>query len=120
MGVRPTIIFPYSTELQAEGGNLRAQQTQLFPPGGNAPTGENDRTQNASTVTVRGQDEVKLQWQPPDETVVYQFVNQQGSLIFQVPSEQQLNLGREIAQELAQEATAKAPAAAQGEKDDGS
>src|ERR1700683_2643347 len=105
MSVSPALTYPTSTEPQAEPGQVRADQTppQAFPPSGNDSGEEVSKTQSAPAPAPRGQDEVKLQWQPPGETAVYQFVNQQGTLILQVPSEQELNLSREISQELAQE-----------------
>jgi hypothetical protein len=93
---------------------------QTFPPSGNDAAEEQSPAQSASTAAPRGQDEVKLQWQPPGETAVYQFVNQQGTLILQVPSEQELNLSREISQELAQKEAAKMQApVGEGGKDNG-
>lgn len=59
-----------------------------------------------SAVAVRPQDEVKLQFEPPGEIAVYQFVDQHGTLILQVPPQQMLDLARQISQELAQEARA--------------
>jgi hypothetical protein len=111
-----------SAEPPAEQENVRVEQAppQTFPPSGNDATGEDSPVQSASTPAPRGQDEVKLQWQPPGETAVYQFVNQQGTLILQVPSEQELNLSRQISQELAQEAAPKAAAVVgEGGKDHG-
>jgi hypothetical protein len=57
-----------------------------------------------------------MQLEPPGEIAVYQFVNQQGTLILQVPSEQILSLARQIAEELAVAAEPKqlAGSAAQG------
>ena len=51
--------------------------------------------------------------------MVYQFVNQQGAVIEQEPSEQELNQAREISQELAQEAARAEPAGVEGGKDNG-
>jgi hypothetical protein len=70
-------------------------------------------------VASRGKDEVKLQWQPPGETAVYQFVDQHGSLIMQVPSMQELNQAREISQQLAQKSVPKEAPAVEGEKNNG-
>ena len=60
-----------------------------------------------------------MQWNNTDRIMVYQFVNQQGSLILQVPSEQLLSLAQQISQELAQEAAPKEPAPVEGGKDNG-
>lgn len=59
-----------------------------------------------------------MQMEPPGEIAVYQFVNQQGTLVLQVPPQPVLNLAVEISQELAQEAAPKA-AGIEGEKDHG-
>lgn len=121
MSVSPAFGSPLPTESQADQGNVRVEQAppQTFPPSGNDATGEDSPAQSASNPVPRGQDEVKLQWQPPGETAVYQFVNQQGTLILQVPSEQELNLSRDISQELAQEAPKTQPVAGEGGKDNG-
>jgi hypothetical protein len=122
MSVSPTFPSPSPAEAQAEQGNVRVDQAppQTFPPSGSDSTGNESQAQSASTPAPRGQDEVKLQWQPPGDTVVYQFVNQQGTLILQVPSEQELNLSRQISQELAQEEAPKPQAVAgEGGKDNG-
>jgi hypothetical protein len=119
MGVSSAATLHPSTETQAEPGKVRAEQTPTFPPSGNPSPAEINRQQNSPAAADRGQDEVKLHWQPPGETVVYQFVNQQGTLIEQVPSKQELNLAREISQELAQEAATEKPAGVEGGKDNG-
>jgi hypothetical protein len=61
------------------------------------------------------QDEVKVQIEPPAEIPVYQFVNQQGVLVLQVPPQQMLNIAQDISQELATEKSA----AIEGGKDHG-
>jgi len=66
------------------------------------------------------EDAVKVQWNTSDQIAVYEFINRQGSLILQVPSEQMLNLASQISQELAQEDVAKEPLAGAGGKDHGS
>jgi hypothetical protein len=122
MSVSPALGSLQSAQPQAEQANVRVEKTppQTFPPTRNESNGEDSQTQSAESAAPRGQDEVKLQWQPPGETAVYQFVNQQGTLILQVPSEQELNLSREISQELAQETAPKTQAVAgEGGKDNG-
>jgi hypothetical protein len=121
MSVTPTFGSPQPTEPEAEQEKVRAvppqAPAQTFPPSGNDSTREVSTPQKAPAAAARGEDEVKLQWQPPGETAVYQFVNQQGSVILQVPSEQVLDLGREISQELAHEDAAKQTPAVEGGKD---
>jgi hypothetical protein len=77
---------------------------------GSASTPENIRSQNVFSAAVGSPDVVKVQMEPPGEIAVYQFVNQQGTLVLQVPPQQLLNLAREISQELAQEAATKSAA----------
>jgi hypothetical protein len=60
-----------------------------------------------------------LQWDTSDRIEVYQFVNQEGSLIVQVPSEQMLSIAREISATLAQEATSRDPVVNEGGKTNG-
>jgi len=71
-----------------------------------------------STRSGPAPDVVKVQLEPPDEIAVYQFVDQQGTLILQVPPQVLLNLARDISQELAAETAAKS-AAVEGGKDNG-
>jgi hypothetical protein len=60
-----------------------------------------------------------LQWDTSDRIEVYQFVNQEGSLIVQVPSAQMLSIAREISATLAQEAASKDPVVNEGGKANG-
>lgn len=107
MSVSPAFTFPPPTESRAEAGSVRPEQTRVVPPAGAVSIGEAGRSQKVETPAATPQDEVKLQWDTSDHVVIYQFVNQQGSLILQVPSEQILNLGREISRELAQQVAPK-------------
>jgi hypothetical protein len=101
MNTGPALVFPPSTEAQVEPGYVRAQRGPVLPGSGSGSIGETNRSQKSSTVASSSQDEVKMQLEPPGEIAVYQFVNQQGTLILQVPSEQILSLARQIAEELA-------------------
>lgn len=95
-------------------------QDQTFPPSGNASQDQVATPQSApETGGVESQDEVKLQWNSTEQIPVYQFVNQHGSLILQVPSEQMVNLARDISQEFAEEAAPKAATRAVGGKENG-
>lgn len=119
MSVGPTATFPPPTESQIGPGKVREAPPQTFPPLGNTSAGEGEQPQSAPVVRADQQDEVKLQWDTSDRIEVYQFVNQQGSLIVQVPSEQMLSIAREISTALAQEATPKEPAVNEGGKANG-
>lgn len=45
-------------------------------------------------------DVVKVQLEPPGEIVVYQFVDEHGTVVLQVPPRQVLELAKQISQEL--------------------
>jgi hypothetical protein len=113
MSVSPAVTFPSSAAPQGDQGQVRAEQIQTFPPSGGSSVGESAQQQTTPTSKARGEDEVKLQWEPPGNTVVYRFVDQDGTLILQVPPQQILNLAQEISQELAP----KPPAANEGGKE---
>jgi hypothetical protein len=119
MNIGPASAPRPSTQAQVEPGEVRAAQAQRTPAAGTSSNAENKPATAERTATPVPQDEVKVQWDTSDQTVVYQFVNQQGSLVLQVPSEQMLNLARQISQELVQEAAPKEPAGTEGEKSDG-
>ena len=59
-----------------------------FPPGsGGASIAETGRSQNPPTVGASPEDAVNVQWDSEDQIMIYRFVNQQGSLILQMPSQ---------------------------------
>jgi hypothetical protein len=120
MSVSPTHTFPPSPEDQAVPGNVRVAQEQTFPPSGDNPPEAVKPPESAPAADAdRGKDEVNLQWNAAEKIQVYQFVDQQGSLVLQVPSQQMLNQAGEIAQELAHDDAPKPAAGAEGEKDHG-
>lgn len=108
MSVNSALIFPPAAVYPVESGGVRAEALSI-PGSGTSSTGEISRQQIAPELPGSPQDAVKVQWDKPDQIVIYQFVNQQGTLILQVPSEQMLNLAHQISQELAQEALPKEP-----------
>jgi hypothetical protein len=55
----------------------------------------------------------------PGEIAVYQFLDESGSVIMQVPPEQLINLARQISQELTREAALRAPAGIEKGEDNG-
>jgi hypothetical protein len=87
-----------------------------IPGAGNGSARKNVPPQIPLVEGPSPEDAVKVQWDKPDQVIIYQFVNQQGSVIVQVPSEQMLNLARQISQELAQEAAPKLPVRVEGGK----
>jgi hypothetical protein len=113
MNTAPVLVFPRSPGSQVEPGGVRPGRPSPIPGSGSDSTGEIGPSQNAPATASAPQDEVKVQWDNSDQTVIYQFVNQHGSLILQVPSEQLLNIAHDISQELAQ-AAPKASAGNQG------
>jgi len=116
MSVAPTVTYPLSAEPLAGHGVVRPEQPGLIPNAGGSSNGETQYAKTAPFVPASPEDEVKVQWDQPDQVVVYQFINQQGSLILQVPSEQMLNIARDISQELAQAAAPKPLSGTEGGK----
>jgi hypothetical protein len=115
MSVSPTIRFPPAAESSDAVGGTRA----AIPASGGSSTGESNPIENAPSITASPQDEVKVQIEPPAEIPVYQFVNEHGVLILQVPPQPMLNIARDISQELAQQAITEKSAAIEGGKDHG-
>jgi hypothetical protein len=119
MSASPALTFPSSPEVQANEGKVRPQE-QTFPPSGSASADEIKPTHSASQSEGRlPQDEVKLQWNSAQQVPVYQFVTQQGTLILQVPSEQLLDLARDIAQEFDREPAFGTKDTVEGGKENG-
>ena len=110
-----------STDPAADAGAVRPAQTP--PILGSDSTGESNRPQADTSVTTVPQDVVKVQMEPPGEIVVYQFVDQRGTVVLQVPPPQLLDLAQQISQELEPKARVKVPAeemaAAAGGKSNG-
>jgi hypothetical protein len=119
MSVSSALIFPPSTADPVERGSVRAEPPSI-PGAGNDSNGENTSAQIAPAQVSSPEDAVKVQWNTAGQIAVYEFVNRQGSLILQVPSEQMLNLASQVSQELAQEDVAKEQLAGAGGKDNGS
>jgi hypothetical protein len=111
MGVSPALVVSASTSVEVEVRGVRSAQPAPHPLPGSDSSGERDDTQIQLPAPSVTEDEVKVQWEPPGETAVYRFLNQQGELVLQVPSQQMLNLAVDIAQELDQNA---APEQARG------
>ncbi len=119
MNTSPVIVFPPSNEAQGKPAEVRSPSPANTKSGA-APIKEIGQAQNSPSTVASEQDVVKVQLEPPDDIAVYQFVNQQGTLVLQVPPQPVLNLALEISQELAAEAAPKVPPATAGGKTDGS
>jgi hypothetical protein len=119
MNSGPVLVFSPPTESQVEKGEVRAQ-LPLLPGSGNTSTAEIGLSESSYPFTAGSQDEVKVHMEPPGEIAVYQFVNQQGTLILQVPPQPLLNLANQISQELAQEAAPKESVELEGGQGNGS
>lgn len=108
MSVTPALRIPASTDTQVEQEQVRANApVPAFPGSGQDSYGKIAGQQGAPLAAIDPEDEVKVQFEPPGEVAVYQFLTQDGSLIVQVPSEQMLTIAREISQSLAQESVTK-------------
>jgi hypothetical protein len=77
---------------------VRAEAPSI-PGSGSGSEAEKIAAQTPPAAVPSPEDAVKVQWDTSDQIVVYQFINQQGSLILQVPSEQMLNLASQITEE---------------------
>lgn len=115
MSVSPAQTFPPPAENEADPGKVRAVAPQTFPPTENASAKEAQAPQSTyENESDPGQDEVKLQWNSEERLPVYQFVNQRGTLILQVPSQQLIDLAHDISEELAQEEAPKSTPVVEG------
>jgi hypothetical protein len=118
MSVISPLLFPISAESQAEAAEVRVAQPGSPTTSGSDRPGENDGSQSHSLGSDLGKDEVKVQMEPPGEIAVYKFLDQNGTLVLQVPPQQMLDLAQAIRQELAQEAAPKTHGA-EGGKNNG-
>ena len=93
MGVGPAPVFPPSAVIRVEPGEVRVRQTSVPIPGSGSKT-ENGQQRPAPLVTADPRDVVKVQLHPLGKTVVYQFVyqfiDQPGIVVLQIPSPQLL------------------------------
>jgi hypothetical protein len=119
MGVSSVLLLPASTESQVETGQVRPTQAAPQPVPELGPSAESGDPQVRSSGPNVAEDAVKVQWQPPGETPVYQFLDQNGTLVLQVPPQQALELARDISQELAQEEAPKKVTGDEGGADHG-
>lgn len=103
MGVSNLLSFPPSTDTSVETGQVRPTPAAPQPVPELGPSAESGNPQVRSSGPNVTEDAVKVQWQPPGETPVYQFLDRHGTLVLQVPPQQVLELASEISQEFAQE-----------------
>jgi len=113
-GILATSIAP-----QIEAGPVRAAQTASQSIPGGDPVGETGDFPARASRSGPTQDVVKVQLEPPGEIAVYQFVDQQGTVVLQVPPQQWIEIAAQISKELAQEAAPKVSALGEGRKDNG-
>lgn len=118
MNVGPAQQLPPETEVHESVRQVPASKSQS-PSSGNDLIREAPKPQNSSPVPAFVQDEVKVQWDSSDHLMIYQFVNQSGSLVLQVPSEEVLGVARGIEESLQQEATKQEAATLQAASGEG-
>jgi hypothetical protein len=118
MSVALAPTFPPSTESSVEPAVVRLAQTPNSVSG-NSSARENNTSQILGSQSSVPQDEVKVQMEPPGEIAVYQFLNQYGTLVLQVPPQQVLNLAQQISTELARQAAAHPAIEAEKGEDNG-
>jgi hypothetical protein len=100
MIVGPTQFSLPATDVQQSAKPVRASQPQ---PSAAAQIKVAPKLEKPASSAPIAEDVVKLQWDPSVHLRIYQFVNQSGALILQVPSEQQLNVTRGIQESLQKE-----------------
>ncbi|HVI10588.1 MAG TPA: hypothetical protein VND65_20030 [Candidatus Binatia bacterium] len=103
MSVSPVVVVSLPAGTAADGENLRP--AEAIPE--RVPSAESAAAKSARSSAAAVEDEVKVQWETPGEIAVYQFLDQNGAVVLQVPPQQWINLAQQISQELAQEAAAK-------------
>ncbi len=111
MSVGSVLTVTHSAESNAEVAIVRLPQ----PISGSNSSRESDASLIGGSQSNARQDEVKVQIEPPGAIAVYQFLNQDGTLVLQVPPQQWLDLAQEISKELAQESAPQAASVKKGE-----
>jgi hypothetical protein len=112
MAVSPLTNIRPGTEAEIGAGSVRPAQVPRAPVPRSSSTEKSAHPQEASAVAVVPHDVVKVQLEPPGEIVVYQFVDEHGTVVLQVPPRQVLELAKQISQEL----QPKAPVPVSGEE----
>jgi hypothetical protein len=115
MSVGSVLVISPSAESTAESAVVRFAQPATQPISGIGSSRENDSPQTLESQQNARQDEVKVQIEPPGALAVYQFLNQDGTIVVQVPPQQWLDLAQEISKELAQESATEAAPVKKGE-----
>ena len=98
-----------AAQLSAAASDVQESARQVRPaPPQRSPSEDNlvrltQRTQESTPPVSSEQDQVKVQWDTSVHLRIYQFVNQSGALILQVPSEQVLGVTRGIQEALQNE-----------------
>lgn len=103
MSVSPLLSIPPPAEAQAEQVVVRLPESSFPAISGSTPSRESVAGEKQSRTANLPEDEVKVQIEPPGEIAVYQFLNQEGTLVLQVPPQQVLNLAAAISKQLDQE-----------------
>ena len=117
MKVSPVQSLPIPVPPQSDPPQVRSEE-ELRPVPGSPPTAETGDPDQRTPTPANAQDEVKLQWDSQTRITIYKFLNEQGEVVLQVPSEQMINLAQEISEQLRQQAAQK-NSAPQGGKHDG-
>lgn len=116
MRVDPALVFPPPAAPPADGGKLRSEEPSSVP--GQSSTAENSRPAKTASQPETAQDVVNVQWDSENQIRIYRFLDHRGELVMQVPSEQMVNLAREIQQQLLQEAAAHRAARLEANRND--
>ena len=117
MRVDPALVFPPPAAPPADGAQLRSDVTRTVS-GQTSPAENSGATKDAAQPET-AQDVVDVQWDSENQIRIYRFLDHRGDLVIQVPSEQMVNLAREIQQQLLQEAAAHRASGSGGGKPNG-
>ena len=112
------LTFSPPADSQAEQTVVRLPASAT-PVSGSSSAQETEAPQTHPSGDNTPQDEVKVQMEPPGEIAVYKFLDQNGSLVLQVPPQQVLELAQAISQEFAQESSSQKAAKSEGAENDG-
>jgi hypothetical protein len=117
MAVSPLAEIRPGSVPEIDAGAVRPAQVSPVPVPAGSSAGKSAQQQGTPATAAVPQDVVKVQLEPPGEIVVYQFVDQHGTVVLQVPPRQLLELAKQISQEL--QAKVPVQTSAEGGKSDG-
>jgi len=100
MAVSPLTDIRPGTGAETGPGSVRPAQVPPTPVPRTGAIEKSAHPKGTPAAADVPHDVVKVQLEPPGEIVVYQFVDQDGTVVLQVPPRQLLELAKQISQEL--------------------